>query len=196
MTKLKLTAVGLALALSAGMASAADLSRGDTKFLQKAAESGMLEIQASQIAAQKAESAELKTFANMMVSDHTKVDQELKALASAKGVTLPTELSRGDRKTIDALNKKTGHAFDKEYANEIGKDAHKSAVKEFSSASKNAKDADVKAFAAKNLPALQAHLDKGTALDKATSSTRSHTSAASPMGPGTGANTAATPAAR
>lgn len=167
MNKLKITLVGMAVAMAMGTASAADLSRGDQKFLKFAAESSMLEIQASQVAVQKAQHPDVKAFATMMVADHTKVDAELKALAATKGYTLPTELSGGKKRTLDGLNKKTGHDFDEEYADEIAVDAHEDAVDAFKDAADDAKDAEIKAFAAKTLPSLQAHLEKGKALEKA-----------------------------
>jgi putative membrane protein len=168
MNKMKMTAVGIALALGmAGAASAAELSRGDQKFLRIAAESGMFEIEASKVAVQKGQSQEVKDFAQMMITDHTKVAGELKALAAAKGFTLPTELPRGMRKDIEDLNKKTGHDFDDDYSDDIAVDAHEDAVDAFKDAADDAKDADVKAFAAKTLPSLQAHLEKGRALEKA-----------------------------
>lgn len=167
MLKMKTTLIGLAVAMAMGSASAAELSRGDQKFLKSAAESGMLEIEASKIAVTKAQHPDVKAFAEMMVADHTKVDAELKLLASSKNFTLPTALEGGKKRTIDGLNKRSGHDFDEEYADEIAVDAHEDAVDLFKDAADDAKDADIKAFAAKTLPALQAHLEKGKALEKA-----------------------------
>lgn len=183
MNKLKVTLVGIAVAMAMGTASAADLARADQKFLKSAAESGMLEIQASKIAAQKAQHPDVKAFAEMMVADHTKVEAELKTLAGAKGVTLPAELTGGKKRTLDGLNKKTGHDFDEEYADEIAVDAHEDAVDLFEDAAEDAKDADIKAFAAKTLPSLKAHLEKGKALEKAVDDSSKNKS--QPAAPGT-----------
>jgi len=161
------TAIGISLAVGLmSSAMSAELSRGDQKFLKTAAESGMFEIQASKLTAQNAQSQEVKDFGQMMVTDHTKVDGELKALASAKGFALPTELPRGKQKSVEELSKKSGHDFDKAYASDIAVDAHEDAVEAFKDASEDAKDADIKAFAAKTLPSLQAHLEKGRSLEK------------------------------
>lgn len=168
MHKWKLSLAGLAVTMAfAGTAGAAELASGDQKFLRTAAESSMLEIEASKLAAQKAQHPDVKAFAKMMVDDHSKVDTELKALAKSKNFALPMALT-GDRKdTLESLNKKSGHDFDDEYAEEIAVDAHQDAVDAFKDASNDAKDADIKAFAAKTLPALQGHLEKGKLLDKA-----------------------------
>jgi Predicted outer membrane protein len=181
-------AIGFALAQSA---VAADLSRGDQKFLKKAAENGMLEIQASQLAAQKAQHPEVKKFAEMMIKDHTEADKELKALAQSKGVELPTELKGGKKRQLNKLNDLEGPKFDEEYADEIAVDAHKEAVDLFEDAADDAEDADVKAFAAKLLPALKQHLELGERLEEMLDDADDRR-AAPPAVPGTGMGTTPT----
>lgn len=148
-------------------ALAAELSNGDQRFLRKAGESGLLEIQASKLAAERAQHPEVKRYAETMIKDHTAVDKELKTLASSKGFQLPTELEGGKRRLIEKLNKMHGADFDKEYADEVAVDAHDDAVELFKDASEDAENAEVKAFAAKHLPALQKHLDMGHKLEDA-----------------------------
>ncbi|MBX6319083.1 DUF4142 domain-containing protein [Pigmentiphaga sp.] len=172
MLKLKTAVLAAALAFGAGSAGAADLARKDASFLQDAAESGQLEISASQLAERNASHPDVKSFAKMMVADHTAVDSELKALASRKGVELPSEPTRKVRSAVNDLQKKNGADFDKEYAEEIAVDAHEDAVKLFEKAAKDAEDAEVKAFAAKVLPNLQQHLAKGKELQSLVKSTR------------------------
>lgn len=168
MMKLKLsllcTATGLALMHGA---MAASLSEDDQRFLRKAGESGMLEMQASEIAAQKAQHPEVKRYAEMMIKDHTAVDKELKALAEKKGFQLPVELEGGERKLIEKLREEDGASFDEEYAEEVAVDAHEDAVDLFEDAADDADDPEVKAFAAKHLPALQNHLEMGKQLKEA-----------------------------
>ncbi|HLU00277.1 MAG TPA: DUF4142 domain-containing protein [Burkholderiaceae bacterium] len=168
MMKLKLsllcTATGLALMHGA---IAASLSEDDQRFLRKAGESGMLEIQASELAAQKAQHPEVKRFAEMMIKDHTAVDKELKALAEKKGFQLPVELDGKHRDLMEELRKLDGPSFDEEYAEEVAVDAHEEAVDLFEDAADDAEDAEVKAFAAKHLPALQNHLKMGEQLKEA-----------------------------
>ncbi len=165
----------IALALSAcslfafGAAQAAQqLHDDDREFLQKAAVSGQLEIEASKIAQQRGTHPEVKRFAEMMVQDHTAADKALKELASRKGVELPAGIHKDVQSKLDDLNKeKVGKDFDEEYADEIAVNAHEDAVELFEDAAEDAKDADVKAFAAQTLPKLQAHLEQGKALEKA-----------------------------
>jgi Domain of unknown function (DUF4142) len=44
------------------------------------------------LAKQKASSAEVKSFAEQMIQDHTKANQELEQLAKQKGITVPAAL--------------------------------------------------------------------------------------------------------
>ncbi|SAI40962.1 Predicted outer membrane protein [Bordetella ansorpii] len=141
------------------------LDSADRDFLENAAQAGHLEVEGSKLAATKAKSADVKAFAEKMIADHGKVGQELDALAKSKGYTPPTEpsmMQRAKLKTLDVRDE----SFDKAYADSIGVSAHEDAVELFTKASKEAKDADVKAFAAKTLPALQEHLNMGRELQK------------------------------
>ena len=155
--------MAVVLAGAASSAFAAPTSY-DKKFMEKAADSGSTEISASKLADGKAGDAAVKTFAATMVTDHTQVADELKTLATSKSVTLSDEPSKAHQAEIKKLGGLDGATFDKEYANKIGISAHKDAVSLFADASKNASDPDVKAFAAKTLPALQHHLDMATQL--------------------------------
>jgi putative membrane protein len=93
-----------------------------------------------------------------MVTDHSKANDELKALAHKLNITLPDSISSDESKTRDDLAKKSGADFDKDYVNDMVDD-HKKDVKAFEDAAKNCKDSDLKAFANKTLPTLKMHLE-------------------------------------
>ena len=101
-----------------------------------------------------------------MVKDHNAAGDELKNLASQKNVTLPATVSNDHQKKIDDLNKKSGRDFDKAYIDAMV-DGHQATVNDFEKASKNTKDADVKAWIDKTLPTLKMHLDSARAIKKA-----------------------------
>ncbi len=137
----------------------------DSEFAVKAASGGMTEVELGRMAQQKAQNAEVKKFAAQMVEDHSKANEELKALAASKNITLPTAPGEDHRKDIDEIAKLSGADFDKKYISFMKED-HEEDVKEFRKAADDAKDPDLKAFASKTLPTLQMHLDMVTALDK------------------------------
>ena len=137
----------------------------DRKFIMEAASGGMMEVQAGQLAATNANNDRVKAFGNMMVQDHTNANNQLKALASSKNVMVPDSMMSKHSKHIDMLKKKTGKDFDKAYMNMMVMD-HNEDVNKFQMESKNAKDADVKAFASTTLPVLRKHLDSAKAINK------------------------------
>jgi putative membrane protein len=132
---------------------------GDNEFMMKAAQGGMAEVELGKLASEKATNAEAKKFGQMMVEDHSNANTELKALAAKKSVTLPTDVGSEHKATMDKLKTLSGAEFDKAYVEAMVKD-HEKDVSEFEKQSTDAKDADVKAFAAKTLPTLKKHLEK------------------------------------
>jgi putative membrane protein len=156
---------GSSMSSSSSMsASSSKLAMGDSRFMKNAAEAGMAEVQLGQLAAQKATSADVKSFGQHMVDDHTKANDQLKRLAAQKGVTLPDSPSMMQKHDVDRLSKMSGADFDRAFMDQMVKD-HKKVVAEFDKASKGSKDSDVKSFASSTLPTLQDHLQMAQTLD-------------------------------
>jgi len=141
------------------------VDQSTSEFMTKVADVGMTEVKLGQMAQDKAMSQRVKDFGAMMVKDHTAAGDELKGMARQKNVTLPETMSNDHQKKTDDLNKKTGKDFDKAYMKAMV-DGHESTVNDFEKASKNTKDADVKAWVDKTLPALKMHLDSAKAIQK------------------------------
>jgi len=141
------------------------LAGGDRKFVETAAMHGLAEVEMGKLAQQKASSPEVKDFGARMVQDHGKANDELKALASAKGVRLPASIDSAHQRKIERMQKLSGAAFDRAYMKEMLSD-HKKDVSEFRKQAKSAKDPDVKAFASRTLPTLEEHLHLAQRTDK------------------------------
>jgi len=134
------------------------LARGDRKFIEHAAGSGMFEVQVGQLAAAKASDANVKSFASMLVDQHTAANNELTKIANAKGVELPAAPPHAKRRDIEKLGKKNGDEFDRDFVRKVGIKDHEKDIKMFEKASKDVKDPDLKAFVDKTLPVLREHL--------------------------------------
>jgi putative membrane protein len=134
------------------------VARGDRKFIEEAAGSGMFEVQVGQLAASKATDANVKSFASMLVDHHTAANNELVKIANARKVELPAAPKRSLRNDIEKLGKKNGDAFDRDFVKNVGIKAHEKDIKLFQKASKDVKDAELKAFVDKTLPVLREHL--------------------------------------
>jgi putative membrane protein len=129
----------------------------DSEFMTKAASGGMLEVQLGQQVAQKATTPEAKSFAQQMVTDHTKSNDELKALAAQKNITLPTTLGKDQQKVYDDVLAEKGVDLDKKYVSAMLTD-HQEDITEYQEAVTKSGDTNVKTYAQKNLPVLQMHL--------------------------------------
>ena len=137
------------------------------QFLETAASANKFEVESGRLAAQKATDPQLRAFGEQMVADHAKAGQELQALAARKGVTLPIAMSDAHQKKLETLREEQpGKDFDQEFRDQMV-DSHEQAVSLFEDTAKDAKDPEVKSFAAKLLPTLQHHEDQANALPKA-----------------------------
>jgi len=137
----------------------------DTEFAVSAADAGILEVQLGTLALTKATSSIVKQFAQTMIDDHTKANEELKALAQSKNITLPTILSEKHQKKVSDLEEKSGSDFDKEYSDLMVKD-HKDVVAMFKKAADKCKDAELKAWAGGKISALEHHLSMAENVKK------------------------------
>lgn len=156
---LLLLAVGSLSTLAQAADTKSGLKAADETFVKKTGAAGMAEVKLSTLASQKAERADVKELAEMMVKDHTMMNTELTALAQQKGVEMSAVIDPKAAETFQDLEKKSGKDFDKAYLSHL-EDAHKGCISDFEDAEKNATDGEVKAWASKGLPALRAHLAK------------------------------------
>ncbi len=147
------------------MAAKTPLGAQDSVFVMKAAVGGMTEVESAKVALSNGASDRVKSFANMMIADHSKANQELMAIASGRGVTLPAALPADKQKHVDAMKAMKGKPFDAHYMSMMVND-HKTTVADFEKEANSGMDADVKAWAAKTLPTLKAHTDSAQAISK------------------------------
>ena len=148
------------------MASDTSAVKSDTRdFINEAATGGMMEVELGNIAAKNAASDKVKEFGKLMVEDHTKINNQLKDLASGKNIQLPASVTNDQQDDIDKLNKETGSDFDKDYVSMMVDD-HKKDIDAFKDAADKATDPDIKAFITNTIPILQKHLNAIEAIKK------------------------------
>jgi putative membrane protein len=135
-------------------------------FVKEAATSDMFEIQSNKLGTEKGNAAE-KSFAAMMVTDHTKTSTELKSMVSSGKVKadIPNALDSAHQSKLDKLKGQTGKDFSSTFSSQQV-DAHKDAVSLFERYAKGGDNAELKDWAGKTLPTLQHHLDMAQKLDK------------------------------
>ena len=137
----------------------------DCNFIQAAAQGGMTEVKLGELASRTGQRDDVKKFGQRMVKDHTGVNDDLKALAAQKGVTLSDSLDAEHQGVVDKMSALSGSDFDKAYITGMIKD-HKSDAKAFKAESSATKDTDVKGFVEKTIPVVNEHLKVITAMKK------------------------------
>jgi putative membrane protein len=145
---------------------AADLSPTDKAFVTKAAQGGLAEVQMAQLAQQKASSEDVKKFAQTMIDDHTPNNEQLVKLATAKGLTPPSEPNAMQMKVMTHLQGLTGAKFDKAYV-KVQIRAHTMMLKEMRLEAKRGQDPDLKTFADQTASTVEHHLSMAQGLQKA-----------------------------
>ena len=141
-----LTVAGVASAEDASASKSSSLSAKDKTFIKKAAKGGMMEVAMGNLAEQNGKSEDVKSFGKRMVTDHSKANDELKSIASQKGVTLPSK-----EPTLK-------WSSDKTYIDMMVKD-HEKDLAEFQEEAKTGSDPELKKFAEDTAKIVQEHLE-------------------------------------
>lgn len=136
-------------------------------YVQKAAASDQFEIQSGRIAAEKATSSDVKTFAQMMVDDHTRSSKKIAAAEKADGsAEPPTSLDPAHNEQVQRLEKMSGPEFDRLYMDMQVK-GHTDALQLHRSYSESGDDAKLKAVATEIVPVVSHHLDEAKRISGA-----------------------------
>ena len=130
---------------------------GDRDFVKKASAAGLAEVNLSNLAVRLSGNAKVRAFAERMIVDHGKANEELLMLANRKQFTAAEKMDSKHTELRDKLAKMTGAAFDHAFMEGMVKD-HEEAVKLFETQSKDGQDAALKSWAGNKLPALKKHL--------------------------------------
>jgi putative membrane protein len=130
----------------------------DGEFAVAAADGGMLEVTLGKLAQTKSATPAIQELGKTMALDHSKANEELKALAGQKNISLPDSLSEKSQRMADDLSQKTGKDFDKAYA-DMMVDDHQKDIDTFRKESEKGNDGDLKAWASAKLPILAHHLE-------------------------------------
>lgn len=132
-------------------------------FLIVASIGNLQEVSAGQLAAQKGMRAQVKSFGQMMVKDHSMAEQQLLQLAQQRKIHIPAAASGGIKP--DPMLANAGNKFDKLYVHAMV-NAHRNTVQTFQNYAITGKDPEVKAWAQQKLPTLKMHLQHVEAIEK------------------------------
>jgi putative membrane protein len=138
----------------------------DNDFATQAAEGGMTEVKAGELAVKMGTAASVKSLGKMMVTDHTKANNELKTIAAKNNITLPTAIPADKQQKLDALATLKGADFDKAFV-DMMEEGHTNTIALFMTEGTKGTNADLKAFATKTLPTLNHHMEMVTSAKDA-----------------------------
>ncbi len=136
---------------------------GDAAFVADAAGMNATETALADLAQRNATDTAVKRYAAELHRDHTAAARELSALAARKQWAYPAALDILQAQALQGLQRAEGPAFDRAFV-EAMVASHERAIQDFRTAAASASDAELKAFAAKQLPVLEAHLQRARNL--------------------------------
>jgi putative membrane protein len=145
-------------------ASAPDkLSPVDQQFIQDAGTAGATEIAASRMALTNSSDEQVKSFAQQMIADHTRLARNLDIVAKRHGITAAPNADASVTGSLESLH---GGDFDKAYIEKVALNGHQKAVAVFSTESKSGNDVLLKNAAVKALPIIKHHYAMAQQLAK------------------------------
>lgn len=147
-----------------GVNSVLGIAPKTADFVKEAATSDMFEIQSSRLAVERTQ-GNVQSFANQMVTDHTKTTSDLQSLAPGANVPMPTQMTSSQQKMLDKLKGLNGKDFATQYMDDQVS-AHKSAVSLFERYGKGGDNTKLKKWADDTLPTLRHHLEMAQGIYK------------------------------
>jgi putative membrane protein len=148
-----------------GMQTTGQASPVDRVFVKKAMQGSMAEVQLGQLTLQKSENEQVKQFAQRMIDDHTKLNEQMKPVAQQVGVDVPAQVSKKDRAVIAKMQGLSGPAYDQAYIKDMVKD-HKQDLSDFQMEASSGQDQTVKDAASQGSKVIAGHLQMAQQMAK------------------------------
>jgi len=164
--RLNLCRLACGAALGSAMILAAQtVSDADKKFVKEALQGGNDEVQLGKLAQEKGSSADVKSFGEKMVADHTQMGEHMIQIAQQIGVSPPSGRSMSEKTLSTKLHELSGDSFDKSYIQAMIED-HKKDLAAFKQEVANGSDPAVKAAAEKGARVVASHLQLAEQIAK------------------------------
>lgn len=162
-TKMTMTDTSKAGAVRDTSMKGGAMTQGEGDFVMDAASGGLFEVELGKYAEKSAQNPRVKRFGAMMVRDHSKANDELKAIVTKMNMQFPPTMDDKHHNKMTDIMKKQGADFDKDYIDQMVDD-HQKDTDRFKKEAENNQNPELKAWAAKTLPVLLMHLDSAKAI--------------------------------
>jgi putative membrane protein len=140
------------------------LSSEDKNFILEAADARMMDWAEGNLAVEKGTTSKHRQYGKRLMRDHSRLMEEIKALASAKSIVLSEVISEEKTEDLTKLKACSGETFDRRFRRMIIQD-HKRDIDEFMRASEST-DPEIREFAKRHLPTLEQHLQAARDLNQ------------------------------
>jgi putative membrane protein len=134
-----------------------DSIQADSKFIREATADNLLEVRLGELAERKATNPTVKQFAQRMVTDHQKMEDQWTDMASKHGMPFQPRLGTRHEQKLDRLQRADQQAFDREYMTATIRN-HMDDVTYFKNEGEAVHSAPVRKLVGYGLPLLQDHL--------------------------------------
>jgi putative membrane protein len=140
-------------------------NKNNSQFVVEVAAANYYEIGVSKYAASSTANKDVKGFAEMMVTDHTKALDNLKAVAQRQNIMIPSEDTAKVNSTIKSWQGKAPEEFNKAYISKMVDD-HKATLDKLNKADTAITNTDIHSWIEATLPVVKEHLQKVSDLQK------------------------------
>ncbi|WP_229374573.1 DUF4142 domain-containing protein [Fibrella rubiginis] len=147
-----------AATVSAIMPDSKKLSAADAAMMKEVAMGGMMQLETSKVAVQKSTDPAVREFAQGEVDEQMGLSDKLKAIASAKGITLPATPDAETQQMVAKMQGMSGAELDRHYVKEHGVKGHEKLDKVMSKVKMKGTDDNLTAVAKAAHPLVKTHL--------------------------------------
>ena len=152
------TGAGSTTGTAAVPPGAATLTNEERDIVLDLAHAHLAEIESARLALEKSKNESVRKFAQRLIDEHQAAQTHLQQLAQAKSIKLPQEANLVHKTLTTAMRLLSGETFDHQYITRMGINDNQRTVELLQRAQVEAKDADIRAHAARMLPVIQEHL--------------------------------------
>jgi putative membrane protein len=147
---------------AAVLVNESDVDDDAKNFIKAAATGGIMEVELAKEAQKQSTEPAVKDYAAMMISDHTRIYNDLKKLANDKHILLPIELDEEQKIQVKKLQELKGDAFNESYMRMMVTN-HEKAIQDYNSGASN-RDRQVNKFASEKIDSLKMHLNTARSI--------------------------------
>jgi putative membrane protein len=130
--------------------------RADAAFIQNVGADNTMHIQLARIALEKAKNKDVRQFAQRMVTDHSRLQDQWKAMVARNGLPYGLGMGPKHREKVEDLKKVNGKNFDKAYMTLMIQQHQQ--VNYWQNEGRNSKSAEVRRLVNQGLPTEEQHL--------------------------------------